>query len=344
MTRELFHSEHLNRSIERPIRIAWLVALVVLAACSTNESTAEPAGSGTSAASTVAADSASSDAGGTAAGSGSSSTEVLSAAEASKAAAEANAGRQVGGEEFGLTMEQLAERSDAVEESIGACMAEAGFEYFPVDFGEIRRAMTSDKSAPGLSGSEFIEQYGFGITTQFDKPMVELSLGEQNRRIVDNLGEADRVAYLRTLYGENTDATYAAGLETENLSRTGGCTRSAIEAHFRPEELSASYFNPGDALIETDPRAQEAIAAWYDCMVDGGIDAYLHPGDVEIGFQRRLDALTRGRDPEDLTGDDLAALTQLQREEREVAGVFTRCEASVLDPAMERVEDEYFGR
>ncbi|MDH3302445.1 MAG: hypothetical protein OES24_18240 [Acidimicrobiia bacterium] len=340
---KLVDPDHVNRSRHRLIRSSLFALLLVPAACSGTERAAEPDGSATSVDSTAVAESVSAEAGDTVAGSGS-STEVLSAAEASRAAAEANAGRQVGGEEFGLTMEQLAERSDAVEESIGVCMSEAGFEYFPVDFGEIRRAMTSDKSAPGLSNSEFIEQYGFGITTQFDKPMVELSLGEQNRRIVDNLGEADRVAYLRTLYGENTDATYAAGLETENLSRTGGCTRTAIEAHFSPEELSASYFNPGDALIETDPRAQEAIAAWYDCMVDGGVDGYLHPGDVEIGFQRRLDALTTGRDPEDLAGDELAALTQLQNEELEVAGVFTRCEANVLDPAMERVEDEYFGR
>lgn len=341
---EPFHPEHMNRPAGRLIRIGWLVVFVVLAACSSSEGAAAPDGGGSSVDSTAVAESVSTDAGETAAGSGSSSTEVLSAAEASRAAAEANAGQQVGGEEFGLTMEQLAERSDAVEESIGVCMSDAGFEYFPVDFGETRRAMTSDKSAPGLSNSEFIEQYGFGITTQFDKPMVVLSLGEQNRRVLDNLGEADRVAYLRTLYGENTDATYAAGLETENLSRTGGCTRTAIEAHFAPEELSASYFNPGDALIETDSRAQEAIAAWYDCMVEGGIDAYQHPADVEIGFQRQLDALARGRDPEDLTGDELAALTQLQNEEREVAGVFTRCEATVLDPAMQRVEDEYFGR
>lgn len=327
-------------------RIGWLIVLVVVAAaCSSNQDpVAEPAGEVGSGGSTAAAEAGSTGNGDTAAGPGSSSGEFLSAAEASRAAAEANSGREFGGEEFGLTMEQLAERSDAVEASIGECMAAAGFEYFPVDFGEIRRAMTSDKSAPGLSNSEFVEQYGFGISTQFDKPMVELSLGEQNRRIVDSLGEADRVAYLRTLYGENTDATYAAGLETENLSRTGGCTRTAIETHFGVEELSASYFNPGDALIETDSRAQEAIVDWYECMVEGGIDSYPHPGDVEIGFQRRMDALTRGRDPEDLAGDELAALTRLQDEEREVARVFTRCENTVLDPAMERVEDEYFGR
>ncbi len=265
----------------------------------------------------------------------------VSAAEASRAAAAANAGREFGGEEFGLSARQLVERSEAVEAAIGECMSAAGFEYFPVDFTTIRTAMSSDKSAPGLSRAEFVERYGFGITTQFDKPMVELSLGEQNSQIVDSLGEADRVAYLRTLFGEHTDATYAAGLETEDFSRTGGCTRAAIEQFFTASEMSASYFNPGDALIETDPRALQAISEWYDCMVEGGFDGYLHPDDVEASLQHRIDLLADGIEPEDLTG---SAIAELQAEELAVAAVFTRCEDTVLDPAMNLVEEEFYGR
>ncbi|NNF53969.1 MAG: hypothetical protein HKN03_05940 [Acidimicrobiales bacterium] len=266
--------------------------------------------------------------------------QVVGAAEASRAAAEANQGREFGGEEFGLSSKELVDRSEAVESSIGECMAAAGFEYLPVEFSTIRSAMTSDKSAPGLSNREFIEQYGFGITTQFDKPIVQLSLGEQNQRVIDGLGEADQVAYLRTLFGQHTDATYAFGLETEDFSRVGGCTKTAIEEYFTAAEMSASYFNPGDALIETDPRAQQAIADWADCMADGGIDRYLHPDDVEADFQRRLDALAGDEIPEELTGSDIEAL---QDEERRVAAVFTRCEDDVLDPVMNRVEAEFYG-
>ncbi len=266
--------------------------------------------------------------------------QLMSAAEASRAAAAANQGREFGGEEFGLSSKELVERSEAVETTIGECMAIAGFEYSPVDFTTIRTAMSSDKSAPGLSRQEFVERYGFGITTQFDKPMVELSLGEQNQRVIDSLGEADRVAYLRTLFGEHTDATYAAGLETEDFSRTGGCTRTAIEQLFTRAEMSASYFNPGDALIETDPRAVQAISDWYDCMVDGEVDRYLHPDDVEADLQRRLDALADGIDPRELTGASIGAL---QAEELAVAATFTRCEDDVLDPVMNRVEEEFYG-
>ncbi len=331
--------------------IVGVATLSIIAACSTTttppadtpnvlaeEPTAPPAAASTG-------ESAPPDAG-TEAGSTAPAPAPVGAAEASRQAAEANAGKQFGGEEFGLTMEQLVERSEQVEALIGQCMADAGFEYFPVDFSTIRDAMTSDKSAPGLSGSEFVEQYGFGITTQFDKPIVELSLGEQNRRVLENLGEADRVAYLRTLFGEHADATYAYGLEAEDLSRTGGCTRQAVEQLFTADELSTSYFNPGDAIISQDPRALQAVEDWKACMIDGGIDTYSHPDDVEDDFQRRLDALTEaaGVGPEELAGADRAALQALQEEELRVAAVFVHCENTTLDPAMERVEAEYFGR
>lgn len=274
---------------------------------------------------------------------GTPTTAFISAAEASKAAAEANAGKQFGGEEFGLSEKQLAERSEAVESAIGKCMASAGFEYIPVDFGTTSRAMSSDKSAPGLSNGEFVAKYGFGISTQFDKPIVELSLGEQNLRIFDGLRDAGKVAYLRTLFGEYTDATFAFAIETENFSRTGGCTRSAVEQFFTPAEMSASYFNPGDAIILTDPRAIQAIADWHQCMVDGGITQYLHPDDVEFSFQRRFDALTKGADVEELAEHELSSLEDLQDDERNVAAVFTDCENNVLDPILNRVENDYYG-
>ena len=319
-------------------RITLVLALLVGSCTSDNQSATPSDASQTLVVESDESRLTSSAAGGAADSSG---TGLVSAAEASRAAAAANQGREFGGEEFGLSSKQLVERSEAVESKIGECMADAGFEYSPVDFTTIRSAMSSDKSAPGLSRQEFVERYGFGISTQFDKPMVELSLGGQNQRVIDSLGEADRVAYLRTLFGEHTDATYAAGLETEDFSRAGGCTRTAIEQYFTTEEMSASYFNPGDALIEANPRAVQAISDWYDCMVEGGVDRYLHPDDVEADFQRRLDVLADGIDPAELTGSSIAAL---QADELAVAAVFTRCENDVLDPVMNIVEEEFYGR
>ena len=90
------------------------------------------------------------------------------------------------GEEFGVSQQELSEHSEAMEVAIGECMSAAGFEYIAVDFASISWAMSHDKSAPGSSRSQFVEQYGL------------------------------------------EDATYAFALETENFSRTGGCTRSAV--------------------------------------------------------------------------------------------------------------------
>ena len=245
-----------------------------------------------------------------------------------------------GSEEFGLTPTQLATRVEDVETSTGKCMAAAGFEYVPVAFERVRKAMTSDKSAPGLSDEEYINQYGFGVTTQFDKPGREIGLGEQNIRIYENLSTEDQAAYDHALFGENPDATFALTLEAEDFSETGGCTRKAIEQYFKANEFNTSYINPGDVVIDQDPRVIKAIAKWSDCVrTDTGFD-YSHPDDIESGLDERLQAITGGVDPTSLTGSAKDALIQLQNEERATAKAAYKCEEQVLQPVIDDVEAE----
>ena len=258
-------------------------------------------------------------------------------------AASGNQAGPLGSEEFGLSFEQLVSRVEAVEASIGECMAAAGFEYVPVDFATIRRAMTSDKSAPGLSQAKFYQQYGYGITTQFDKPIVRLGLGEDNRRIRESLPEADRVAYDRTLLGEDHEAVFAYALEAEDFSRTGGCTRHAVEQEFSPEEVAQTYFSPVDAAVLEDARVIDALAAFARCMQSSGYE-YSHPDDVERDLLERLDAVTHGADPSTLTGSAGDALTKLQDYERAVVPVAVECESTHLEPVVDRVEDKLLGR
>lgn len=267
----------------------------------------------------------------------------VSATDRAKAAAESAIGGQYGAEEFGLTMKVLTSRAESVEQLIGECMAAAGFEYVPVDFTTIRRAMTSDKSAPGMSSGEYLRQFGHGITTQPEKPIVRIGLGDRNRSILDALPETDQVAYLRTLFGEDTNATLAFALESEDFSRTGGCTRAAIEQVFEAHELSSTYFNPADALILQDPRAIAALEAYAACMSEAGF-VYRHPDDVDIDLQIRYDALVQGRDPDELTGAALTSLQALQEEERQVAVASDGCEIQHLEPVLDRIEEEFYGR
>lgn len=258
-----------------------------------------------------------------------------------------------GTEEFGLSMEVLVSNIEAVEGLIAECMNEAGFEYIAGDFNTVRRGMVADKSLPGISEDEFIAQYGFGISTLYTGLGPQLSdvmtpaqigLGEQNIQIFNNLSPADQVAYNRTLFGENTDATFAVSIEIEDFSRTGGCTRLAIEQVFRPEQLSTTYNNPKDALIEQDPRMIAALADFAECMRAAGFD-YNHEREIERDFRSRLDTITGGAPLESLSADAQAALTELQGEERAAATATSDCEGEILDPVVSQIERElYAGR
>ena len=156
------------------------------------------------------------------------------------------------------------------------------------------------------------------------------------------MSEADQDAYNHTLFGENIQATFAYTLEDEDFSETGGCTRVAIEQVFSPEELSASYYNPGDALIEQDPRVIEAIANWSDCMREEGFD-YNNPEEVEPDIEDRLDAVLDGADPATLSADAQSALTELQGEEQAIAVRDLECEEEFIEPVVQQVESELYG-
>ncbi|HLF27985.1 MAG TPA: hypothetical protein VJG32_16750 [Anaerolineae bacterium] len=260
-------------------------------------------------------------------------------------------GRLPGPEEFGMTTEELVSSVEAVESLIATCMSDAGFEYIAVDYDTIRRGMVADKSLPGVSDEDFIAQYGYGISTTYTGLPPQLSelatpaqigLGEQNVRIFNSLSSADQVAYSRTLFGENTDATFAVSLEVEDFSRTGGCTRAAIEQVFSSEQLSATYLNPLDALIEQDPRMIAAVEEFADCVRAEGFN-YNHPNEIEPDIRNRLAAITQGVPLESLSADAQAALTELQGYERAIAELATQCEEDILEPVQAQIERELYG-
>lgn len=247
-----------------------------------------------------------------------------------------------GSEEFGLTSAELNSRIEAAEAKIATCMREAGFDYIPVDAVTIRRAMEADKSKPGVTEEEYVEQYGFGITTVFEDPVSSLGRGEQNIAVHAGLAPGDQVAYDRALVGEPGSAGLARALEDEDLSGTGGCTRKAVTSLFTEDELNGSYVNPGDVLIEQDPRMIAAIEGWATCMKTEGFD-YAHPDDVTDELTERRDALLGGADPATITGAAADALAELQDEERAVAVVATACEEEEIAPVQEEIESEIYG-
>jgi hypothetical protein len=262
----------------------------------------------------------------------------------------ASPGAIPGKEEYGMTMKELFSAIESVEAEISACMSEAGFEYVAVDYSTVRRGMTSDKSLPGMTEGQFIDQYGYGISTLYTglapqlselRTPAQIGLGEQNVQIFMNLSPADQVAYSHTLFGEHPDATFAVALETEDFSRTGGCTRSAIEKFFTPEQMNASFLNPFDALVDKDPRMVAANAEYASCLRAAGFE-YNHEKEIEPDLRKKLDTITGGQPLEALSSDALSALTDLQNYERALASEATSCERKHLDPVADQVERELY--
>ncbi|MFN8444068.1 MAG: hypothetical protein U0175_25020 [Caldilineaceae bacterium] len=254
----------------------------------------------------------------------------------------------LGTEEFGMTKQQLVENIEAVEAKIAQCMHDAGFEYVAVDYDTARKGMTSDKSMPGVSDEQYIAQYGYGISTLYtglppqaadDNTPAKIGLGQQNVDIYNKLSDADKVAYTRTLLGQNTDATFAVTLELEDFSRTGGCTRKAVEQVFTEDQLKATYLNPLDARIEQDPRMLAAVAQFADCLRKDGFN-YNHPDEIESEIKKRLDAITNGAPVDTLSPDAKAALTELQGEEKAVAVAATKCAEEIIEPVHTQIERE----
>ena len=259
-----------------------------------------------------------------------------------------------GTEEFGLTRRELVQYIERVEALIAKGMREQGFEYVAADSITVRRGMGADKHLPGLSEEEFFAKHGFGVSTLYTgKPPqladgycpAKVGLGQKNIEIFKNLSPADQVAYNRALFGENTDASFAVALETEDFSRCGGCTGDAVKQVFKPEQLKATFYNPLDTLINKDPRMKAAIREYAAKMRDAGFD-YNHPDEVENDIRDRLYGVTGGRTVpvEELAPDQRDALGKLQNYERRVAVVHFKLAEEIFDPVEERIERELFAR
>jgi len=259
-----------------------------------------------------------------------------------------------GTEEFGLTTKELVQAVEKVEGLIAKCMQKQGFEYVPADFKTVHRGMVSDKSLPGMDESEFVEQYGFGVSTFYTGKAPQLNegyspgrigLGKQNIDIFKKLAPADQAAYNRALFGENIDATFAVSLENENFSRCGGCTLEAIKQVFKPEQLTATYYNPKDAIINKDPRMKAALRQFAEKMRAAGFD-YNHPDEVQLDIEKRLDAVLGGPPVpvEKLSTEQQESLKKLQGYERRAAKLAVKLQEEIFDPVEEQIEKEMYAR
>ena len=259
-----------------------------------------------------------------------------------------------GTEEFGLTQKELVQAIDKVEGLIAKCMQKQGFEYVPEDFKTVRLGMVSHKTLPGMDETEFVEKYGFGVSTMYTGKPPQLNegyspgrigLGKQNIEIFKKLSPADQVAYNRALLGENTDATFAVSLENENFSRCGGCTLEAIKQVFTEEQRSATYYNPKDAIINNDPRMKATLRTYTEKMRAAGFD-YSHPDQVQLDIEKRLDAILGGPPVpfEKLSSEQQTALKKLQEYELRAAKLSVKLQEELYDPVEAQIAKEMYAR
>jgi hypothetical protein len=249
-------------------------------------------------------------------------------------------------EAMGLTERQFATHVEAVESRIAACMSQAGFDYVPVDVETVRLAMLAVRIEPGYTRKEYKTRWGYGVSTRFDNRVKEIGLGP-NLATLRGLSPEDRAAYERTLYGENTDETFAFAFDEEDFSSTGGCTRRAVERVFTKKQVSGSYVNPKDILIDEDPRIVAANEAWIQCMHDLGYDTgyeYEDQDDIIAEFEKRFDKLVGDDDPRKLTGPRAEQLNAMQREEIAISLADLECQIRHTDRVYRQVETEVLGR
>jgi hypothetical protein len=233
-------------------------------------------------------------------------------------------------EELGFERDGIALRQAKAENIIRDCMRAQGFpQYTPVP------------EPPGstLSDEEYEKQFGYGITTLYDKT----DAGEANQQARDALSPAEQAAYDRTLYGDDPTATFADAVDNGDFTRVGGCTKQATDQIFGGAEVVQSLQTKLDALddrILADPRMVKAIAKWSECMQDAGYDDLFTPDEVDVVLHSKLEAIVGP--PENPKPDyDRAALTALQGEELALVAADVKCEAKHIEGVEQKVREEF---
>ena len=248
-------------------------------------------------------------------------------------------------ETLGFSGEGIVERQSRVEGELRDCMKAQGFEYVPVDPHEEQRALTGKV----LTEEEFIEQFGDGVSTLFDRGLGRAHTNP-NDRIRASLSEADRAAYDRALRGENRGATFAEAVDSGDFSELGGCTKRASEAEFGGATVVTALIRKLDELDERivqDQRMVRAAEKWSACMAAEGYQ-YDEPDEIEEDLTERFQAIV-GNDvsagattpPSSDHTYDRAALAELQSEEVRIGGIDLACENREIDPVERVVRPEY---
>jgi hypothetical protein len=247
-------------------------------------------------------------------------------------------------DQLGFSESGVVERQSRVEGRIRDCMKAQGFDYVPVDPLAQRAALTGKAR---MTDEEFLDQFGYGISTLFGRGTPQ---SDPNERIRRSLGPADRAAYDRTLYGDNPGLTFAEAIDNDAAAELDGCTKQATEAVFGGGAVLATLQGKFDELeerINQDQRMVRAVEKWTECMAEKGF-RYEEPEEIDEDLIERFKAIvgqvtqpgaTAPADPS--AAYDRGALAALKREEVKLARADLACEKREITPVELEVRPQY---
>jgi hypothetical protein len=249
-------------------------------------------------------------------------------------------------DQLGFDTAGILARQSRVEAAISTCMKDQGFDYVPIDPLAQRAAVLGTSR---LSDDDFLQQFGYGISTLWGRGRVE---ADPNQRLRASLPPADRRAYDRALWGENAGATFTEAVDSGHFDRLGGCTKRATEAVFGGAQVLTQLQGRLDQLDERileDQRMVRAIEAWAECMAKAG-HRYEDPEAVDADLFRRMERIVGPLPGQFATGPapgekpppyDRSALAALQREEVAIARADAACEEKHIAPVEDQVRPQY---
>ena len=207
------------------------------------------------------------------------------------------------------TQEFYAEQERKRQNLIATCMAEQGFDYFPVG-GDVVVISSRDIERPDDRG--WVEKYGYGIVNspwQDAAPTTDPGSSEQvdpNSQHVESLTDPEQQAYSRALLGEPSDS------EEEWDWRDHGCDGWALHElqaanpweqaeNRRIVEATRAFYT----TVLDDPAFTELHADWANCMAEAGHGGFTRQSDAEASIRELIDR----QNPDAGETPDLATIT-----------------------------------
>lgn len=190
-----------------------------------------------------------------------------------------------------------AEQEREREDKIAACMKEQGFEYIPRDNSDFN--FTNSPDGIDYDSREYVEKYGFGITTQwypqsevgpdlvgnlYEDEFEEQEENDPNQAIMEALDDSTREAYQAALWGDpddfpTFDPETMTEEELEEASASFDATPQGCEGEAWADDFNNAFYQEfGDELndlyesIEDDPRIAASQQEINECVADKGYD------------------------------------------------------------------------